>query len=124
MTVKQDLKALQMEFKALEKKMTKLIAAAEKNEKPKSEKKTTAKPLKATTTRRSPARKASAKTKTAKLTATDQVLEIIKGSKNGVNTAALMKKTGFGQRKIWSIINRASKAGKIKRAGKGIYIGA
>jgi hypothetical protein len=35
-----------------------------------------------------------------------------------------MKKTGFDQRKIWSIINRASKAGKIKRAGKGIYIGA
>ena len=63
-------------------------------------------------------------TQTAQPTATDQVIGIINGSKNGVNTATLMKKTGFDQRKIWSIINRASKAGKIKRAGKGIYIGA
>jgi hypothetical protein len=52
------------------------------------------------------------------------VLNIIKRSKKGVNTATLMTKTGFDQRKIWSIINRASKAGKIKRAGKGIYLGA
>jgi predicted nucleic acid-binding Zn-ribbon protein len=124
MTIQQDLKALQNEFKALSKKLEKLIAAAEKSEEPKVAKKTTAKPVKAKTTKRSPAQKAPAKKRTAKLTATDQVLGIINGSKNGVNTATLMTKTGFDQRKIWSIINRASKAGKIKRAGKGIYLGA
>ena len=122
--LKKDLQSLQKEIKALEKKMEKLIAAAEKNEKPTTGKKTTAKSVKAKTTKRAPAQKAPAKNKTAQPTATDQVLNIIKRSKNGVNTATLMKKTGFDQRKIWSIINRASKAGKIKRAGKGIYIGA
>jgi hypothetical protein len=129
MGVKQDLKALQKEIKALEKKMEKLIVAVEKSEKPRAVKKTKAKsakakPAKAKTTKKAPARKAPVKKKAAKPTATDKVLKIIRGSKNGVNTATLMTKTGFDQRKIWSIINRASKAGKIKRAGKGIYIGA
>ena len=124
MTIQQDLKALQNDFKALEKKMEKLIAAVEKSEKPKVAKKSPAKPVKAKTTKRSPAQKAPVKKKTTQLTATDQVLNIIKRSKKGVNTATLMTKTGFDQRKIWSIINRASKAGKIKRAGKGIYLGA
>jgi len=124
MTIAKDLKALQNDFKALEKKMEKLIAAVEKSEKPKVAKKSPAKPVKAKTTKRSPAQKAPVKKKTTQLTATDQVLNIIKRSKKGVNTATLMTKTGFDQRKIWSIINRASKAGKIKRAGKGIYLGA
>ena len=122
--LKKDLQSLQREIKALERKMDKLIAAAGKSEKPKVAKKSTAKPAKAKTTKKAPAKKAPAKKKAAKLTATDQVVKIIKGSKRGVNTATLMTKTGFDQRKIWSIINRASKAGKIKRAGKGIYIGA
>jgi putative endonuclease len=122
--LKKDLQALNKDIQALGKTIDKLIAAVEKGETTKVAKKTTAKRVKAKTTNEAPVKKASAKEKTAKLTATDQVLEIINGSKNGVNTAALMKKTGFDQRKIWSIINRASKAGKIKRAGKGIYIGA
>jgi len=121
---KRDLQALNREIKAIENKMDKLIAAIEKGEKPTTGKKTTAKYVKAKPTERSPARKTPAKKRTAQPTATDQVLRIINGSKNGVNTATLMKKTGFDQRKIWSIINRASKAGKIKRAGRGIYKGA
>ena len=122
--LKKDLQALNKDIQALGKAIDKLIAAAEKSEKPKVAKKSTAKPAKAKTTKKAPAKKAPAKKKAAKLTATDQVLKIIKGSKRGVNTATLMTKTGFDQRKIWSIINRASKAGKIKRAGRGIYIGA
>ena len=124
MTIAKDLKALQNNFKALGNSIDKLIAAAEKSEKPKIAKKTTAKSVKAKTTKRAPVKKAPAKKKSTQLTATDQVLNIIKRSKKGVNTATLMTKTGFDQRKIWSIINRASKAGKIKRAGKGIYLGA
>ncbi len=124
MTIAKDLKALQNNFKALGKSIDKLIAAAEKSEKPQVAKKTTAKPIKAKTTKNAPAKKEPVKKKNAQPTATDQVLGIINGSNNGVNTATLMKKTGFDQKKIWSIINRASKAGKIERAGRGIYIGA
>ncbi|MBW1763853.1 MAG: hypothetical protein JRJ23_03795 [Deltaproteobacteria bacterium] len=104
--------------------MEKLIREFDTGKKAKVTKKVTAKPVKVKITKKAPAKKAPAKKKTAQPTATDQVLNIIKRSKKGVNTATLMTKTGFDQRKIWSIINRASKAGKIKRAGKGIYIGA
>ena len=122
--LKKDLQALNKDIQAFGKTIDKLIAAVEKGETKKVAKKTTANPIKAKTTKRSPVQKAPAKKKTAQPTATDQVLNIIKRSKKGVNTATLMNKTGFDQRKIWSIINRASKAGKIKRAGRGIYIGA
>ena len=123
--LKKDLQALNKDIQALVQTIDKLIAAVEKKtEKPKVSKKPTAISVKAKTTKKDPAKKAPAKKKTAQPTATDQVLGIINGSKNGVNTAILMKKTGFDQRKIWSIINRASKAGKIKRAGRGIYIRA
>ena len=122
--LKKDLQSLQREIKALERKIEKLIKEFDKGMKAKVTKKVTAKPVKAKTTKKAPAKKAPAKKRSSKLTATDQVLNIIKRSKKGVNTATLMAKTGFDQRKIWSIINRAAKAGKIKRAGKGIYIGA
>jgi putative endonuclease len=124
MTIKQDLKALQNEFKAIEKKMEKLIAAVEKSEKPKVAKKTTAKPVKARPTKRSPTQKAPAKKKTAQPTATDQVLNIIKRSKKGVNTATLMTKTGFDMKKVRNILQRTYKMGKIKRVEKGVYVGA
>ena len=48
-----------------------------------------------------PAKKAPATKKAATVTATDQVLKIINRSKKGVNTATLMKKTGFDQKKAW-----------------------
>ena len=124
MTMKQDLKALQKEFKALENKMGKLIAAVEKSETSKAPKKPAAKSIKPTTTKRSPARKAPAKKKTVQPTATDQVLNIIKRSKKGVNAATLMTKTGFDLKKVRNILQRTYKQGKIKRVEKGIYVGA
>ena len=122
MTIAKDLKALQNDFKALEKKMDKLIAAAEKSEKPKVAKKITAKPTKAKTIKRSPAQKAPAKKKTLQPTATDQVLKIINRSKKGVNAATLMTKTGFDLKKVRNILQRTYKMGKIKRVEKGIYV--
>jgi hypothetical protein len=122
--LKKDLQALNRDIKALEKKMDKLIAAAEKGEKPKVAKKASAKPVKAKTTKKAPARKAPAKKKTAQPTATDQVLNIIKRSKKGVNAATLMTKTGFDLKKVRNILQRTYKQGKIKRAEKGIYVGA
>jgi len=122
--LKKDLQALSRDIKAIEKKMEKLIAAAERSKEPTTGKKTTAKSVKAKTTKRSPAQKAPAKKKTAQPTATDQVLNIIKRLKKGVNTATLMKKTGFNQKKVTNILQRTYKQGKIKRVAKGIYVGA
>ena len=121
--LKKDLQALNKDIQALGMKMEKLITAVEKGETTKVAKKTTAKPIKAKTTKRSPAQKAPAKKKTAKLTATDQVLGIINGSKNGVNTKTLMEKTSFNQKKVTNILQRTYKLGEIKRVEKGIYVG-
>ena len=121
---KKDLQSLQKEIKALEKKMDKLIAAAGKSEKPKAAKKSAAKPIKAKTTKKAPAKKTPAKKGPAQMTATDQVLNIIKRSKKGVNIKTLMDKTSFNQKKITNILQRTFKKGKIKRVGKGVYVGA
>jgi len=117
--LKKNLEALNRDIKALEKNMEKLITAVEKCEKSKSEKKALAKPAKAKTTKKAPAKK-----KTAQPTATDQVLGIINGSKDGVNAATLMTKTGFDLKKVRNILARTYKMGKIKRVGKGVYVGA
>jgi hypothetical protein len=60
-------------------------------------------------------------TKAKKLTATAEVLKVIKGHKKGVDIPKLKKKTGFADTKIRAIIYRASKEGKIKRLSRGIY---
>ena len=122
--LKKDLQSLQKDIKALEKKMDKLIAAAEKSEKPKAVKKLKAKPIKAKVTKKAPAKKAPAKKGPVKLTATDQLLEIIKGSKKGVDIKTLVEKTSFNQKKVTNILQRTYKQGKIKRVDKGVYVGA
>ena len=109
--LRKDLQALIRDIKALEKKMGKLIAAVEKSERAK-------------TTKRSQAQKAPAKKRPEQPTATDQVLNIIKRSKKGVNAATLMTKTGFDLKKVRNILQRTYKMGKIKRVEKGIYVGA
>jgi predicted GIY-YIG superfamily endonuclease len=121
---KKDLQALSKEIKALERKMEKLIREFDKGKKAKVTKKVTAKPARLKTTKKAPAKKAPVKKKPAKLTATDQVLGLIKRSKKGVDAPNLMKKTGFNQKKISNMIHKAFKAGKIKRVGKGVYVGA
>ena len=62
--------------------------------------------------------------KTKKLTATAEVLKIIKGHKKGVDVPKLKEKTGFADTKIRAIIFKASKEGKIKRVGRGVYVSA
>ena len=121
--LKKDLQALNKDIKALDRKMEKLIKEFDKGKKANVKKKVTAKPVKAKTTKKAPAKKAPAKKRTAKLTATDKVLKIIMGRKRGVNAATLVKKTGFDLKKVRNIIQRTYKMGKIKRVGKGIYVG-
>ena len=111
-------------LKALTKQTQALIKAVEKFEKQKAAKK----PKARTKAKAKPVKKVAAKKhatkKAATPTATDQVLGIIKRSKKGVDVPTLMKKTGFGERTVRNILFRAGKQGKIKRAGRGIYVGA
>jgi uncharacterized protein (DUF2147 family) len=120
MTIEKDLQALSKDIKALESKVEKLLKVVGKGEKPIVAKKTVAKSVKTGAAKRAPAKKG----KPGKPTATDRVLKIIKGSKKGVDTTTLMKKTGFDEKKIQNILFRTYKQRKIKRLEKGIYTGA
>ena len=115
--LKKDLGAVSKSLKALATKMERLAKDVDKLEKAQAVKKRKPKAkVKATN--------APAKKKTAALTATDQVINIIKRSKEGVDVPTLVKKTGFEDKKIRNIVFKASKAGEIKRAGRGIYVAA
>ena len=115
MTLIKDLQAISKELTKLVKQTEKLAATLGKAEKP------AAKPVKTKTKAMAVAKKAPAGG--GKKTDTDKVLAIINRSKKGVDTATLMKKTGFNQKKIRNILQRTYKQGKITRAEKGIYIG-
>ena len=122
--LKRDLRAVQKDIKALEKKLEKLIKAFDQGKKVKAKpaaKKATTRVVKK---RRAPAKKTAAKPKRAKLTATDKVLGIIRRSKKGVNVSTIKTRTGFDDKKVRNIIFRTSKEGKIKKVGRGIYVGA
>ncbi len=120
MTIKKELTALKKDFTAIGKKFDTLLKAVEKSEKATVTKAFKAKAVKAKPVKKAP--KAPAKKKAVKVTATDQVLNIINRLKRGVDTATLMKKTGFNQKKVTNIIQRTYKQGKIKRVGKGVYV--
>jgi len=140
--LKKDVNALKKELKALEKKMGQLLKEFETSSKPKKAtkaktvKKVTAKkapakkapakkaPAKKATAKKVAAKKAPAKKKAAQVTATDQILNIIKRSKKGVDVPSLKKKTGFDDKKVRNIVFRAAKEGRIKKSGRGIYVGA
>jgi hypothetical protein len=68
--------------------------------------------------------KAVAKKKATQVTATDKILQIVKRSKKGVDVPTLKEKSGFDDKKVRNIVFRAAKEGKIKKSGRGIYVGA
>ena len=83
------------------------------------------KPSTATTKKKTaqrPTQKAAKKKAVGPETDTDKVLKAISRSKKGVSTAAIMQKTGYGQKKIANIIYRLRKQQKIKSVDKGVYI--
>ncbi len=125
--LKKNLNAVNKDLKALAKKVDKIVVAIGKLEKPKATKKPKAKVAKQKPVQKTVAKKVAAKKPAAKKTtktAIDTVLGIIKGYKRGVNTAALMKKTGFNKKKIYNNIGKLKKQGKIKSVGKGVYLKA
>ena len=115
MTMSNDLQAISNELTKLANQTEKLVAKLEKTKKP------AAKSVKTTTKAKAATKKAPAKG--GKITDTDKVLAIINRSKKGVDTATLMTKTGFNQKKVRNILQRTYKQGKIKRVEKGIYVG-
>jgi uncharacterized Zn finger protein len=71
------------------------------------------------TTDKSPVKK-----KSAVFSDSAQVLKIIKRSRKGIDVATLVQKTAYDEKKIRNIIYKAHKDGIVKRAGRGIYLGA
>ena len=67
------------------------------------------------------AAKAPAKKAAAAPTAGETVLNIICESEQGVDTATIMKKTGYDRKKVANMVYRLSKQGKIKSLQKGVY---
>ncbi|MCK4390750.1 MAG: hypothetical protein KAV83_11025 [Desulfobacterales bacterium] len=116
--LKKDLRAVYKELKALAKKTEKIMKAIDKLEKAQGAGR---RKTKAKTTRKAAAKRPAIK-KLAELTATDQIVNIIKRAKKGGDVPTLKKKTGFEDKKIRNILMRASKQGKIKRAARGIYV--
>jgi len=123
--LKKDLQALKRDIKTLEGKLEKLLKAYEPMPKAKkaAPKKKAVKKAKVVKTK-APAKKVVARKKGLQATATDKILKIIKRSKKGVDVPTLKKKTGFDDKKVRNIVFRASKEGKIKKSGRGIYVGA
>ena len=105
---KNELKAVSKKIMVLAKSVEKMIATLSKAEMSKPSKKAVAK-------------KPVIKKNTAP-TAGNTVFGIIKRSKKGVDTTALMKKTGFNAKKIQNNIFKLKKQGKIKSEVKGIYL--
>jgi septal ring factor EnvC (AmiA/AmiB activator) len=124
--LKKDLQAVTKELKALTRKAEAMAKNVDKLEKAQATKKRKAM---AKVTKKAPARKkvavkkkAPAKKRAAKPTATDQVVNVIKRSKKGVDAPTLMKKTGLADKTVRNILFRASKQRKIKRSGRGVYV--
>jgi hypothetical protein len=60
--------------------------------------------------------------KEKRVTAAQAVLDVIKASRKGVDTAMLKEKTGFNEKKIRNAVYKLKKRGKIKSERKGIYV--
>jgi len=111
--LEKDLKAVAKDLKKLTQKTEKMIKQLEKPGKAQAEKKPKAKAVKKTIAK-----------KPTKVSASDTVLAIIKRSRKGIDKATLVKKTGFKDSNIRTILYRLSKQGKIKSERKGLYVKA
>ena len=109
MNLKNELKAVEKQLQALTKKVEKMLAAVETTEKPKAAQK-------------APAKAPAKKTNTS--SAIDAVIGVIKRSKKAIDIETLKTKTGLQGQKLHNIVYILKKQGKIKSAGKGVYVKA
>jgi hypothetical protein len=119
--LKNDFQEVTKALKALTRKTEAMARKVVKLEKAQAKAKATPKPKKAVAKKATVEKKPAAKKAKAR-TATDQVVKIIKNSKKGVDAPTLMKKTGLAEKTVRNVLFRASKLGKIKKAGRGIYV--
>jgi len=115
--LKKDLQDIAKQLQVLADKTERWLRILEKYEKPK------AKAVKKKTIKKAPAKRVVV-AKTAPPTAPDKIFAIIKRSKKGISTAALMKKTGYERKAISNAIYKLTKQGKIKTVAKGVYVKA
>ena len=119
--LKRSLQSILKDLKALTERTEKLEKQLAKFEKPKATKKPKPKAkVKPKPARKAPARRPVSR-KTAKITAVDSVLGVIRNSKGEVTTAQIKKETGFSNKKIFDIISRSKKQGKVKTVARGVY---
>ena len=114
---KKDLQVISKELKVLADKTERWLKMLDKYEKPK------AQAVKAKAMKKTPAKKVAVK-KAKPATAVDTILAIIKRSKKGAGTAALMEKTGYNQKKMSNPIYKLRKQIRIESVGKGVYLKA
>ena len=55
------------------------------------------------------------------LPVTEQVLDLISKSEEGVNTDTIMEKTGYDRKKVHNIIYKLKRQGRIENSAKGVY---
>jgi hypothetical protein len=122
--LKKDLRAIQKDIKALERKMENLLKAFDKSKKAKAKPAVKKVATKVTKAKAMPVKRSAATKKNVKITATEQVLKIIRRSKKGVNVSAIKTRTGFDDKKVRNIIFRTTKEGKIRKIDRGVYVGA
>ena len=112
-------------FKGLSEGVERLVEKVDKPKEAKVVKKARRKvAAKAKPKKRTPVRKKIVVPRPKKVTATEEVLKIIKRHKRGINIAKLKNKTGFADSKLRVIVSRAYKQGKIKRKARGVYVSA
>ena len=70
-----------------------------------------------------PTRKVSGKKRVAKKKETDidKFVDTVRRARKDIDVATLMKRTGFNKKKIFNLIYKATRQGKIKRVSKGVY---
>lgn len=113
-TVADGMKTMAVSIESLAKKLD-TLAKTQHGEKLKRKRKSPERPRKKT------AKKVASK-KEKTITAADTVFLIIKRSRKGVDTATLMEKTGFNQKKIANMVYKLKSQGKIKSVDKGVYV--
>ncbi len=110
-------------FKGLSEGVERLVEKVDKPEPARKTKKPRERVVaKAKPRKRPPARKKIVVPRPKKVTATEEVLQIIIRHKRGINISKLKNKTGFADSKLRMIVSRAYKQGKIRRKARGVYV--
>ena len=117
-TIQNELRSVVKSIQQLAESLGNIVTAVEKLALPDSPKDTKAKRA---PTRKKVVVKNGVVERIKRIPATQIVYDMIQKSAQGVDTDALMKATGFNQRKIHNITFRLKKKGQITSVGRGVY---